>query len=137
MSIGQSGEYCKDLRLERRRVLRHAGMTQSDWNDLGLTEAIRQGKLDARAHHSSLPNEGSCGIDSLNIDDIADLTRPVHSILLAAEIPIVEHLRGLGQLSDAPFRFFAVPVKVKGMGNFPVRAFGLVEETACCVNYTG
>jgi kynurenine formamidase len=68
------------------------------------------------------------GIDSLNIDETADLARPVHSILLAAEIPIVEHLRGLGQLSDAPFRFFAVPVKVKSMGTFPVRAFGLVEE---------
>jgi arylformamidase len=67
------------------------------------------------------------GIDSLNIDDTADLTRPVHSILLAAEIPIVEHLRGLDQLPDADFRFFAVPVKVKNMGTFPVRAFGLVE----------
>jgi kynurenine formamidase len=70
------------------------------------------------------------GIDSLNIDDTADLTRPVHSILLASEIPIVEHLRDLGQLSDADFRFFAVPVKVKSMGTFPVRAFGLVNETS-------
>jgi kynurenine formamidase len=70
------------------------------------------------------------GIDSLNIDDIGDLSRPVHSLLLAGEIPIVEHLRGLGQLPDAGFRFFAVPVKVKGMGTFPVRAFGLVDESA-------
>jgi arylformamidase len=70
------------------------------------------------------------GIDSLNIDDTADLSRPVHSLLLAAEIPIVEHLRGLVQLPENDFRFFAVPVKVKGMGTFPVRAFGLVEETA-------
>jgi kynurenine formamidase len=68
------------------------------------------------------------GIDSLNIDDTGDLTRPVHSTLLAAEVPIVEHLRGLGQLPGGGFRFFAVPVKVKGMGTFPVRAFGLVEE---------
>jgi kynurenine formamidase len=67
------------------------------------------------------------GIDSLNIDDTADLTRPVHSTLLAAEVPIVEHLRGLARLPDDGFRFFAVPVKVKGMGTFPVRAFGLVE----------
>jgi arylformamidase len=66
------------------------------------------------------------GIDSLNIDDTADLARPVHSTLLRAEIPIVEHLTGLGQLPDAGFRFFAVPVKVKGMGTFPVRAFGLL-----------
>jgi arylformamidase len=68
------------------------------------------------------------GIDSLNIDDTGDLTRPVHSLLLAAEVPVVEHLRGLHQLPGAGFRFFAVPVKVKGMGTFPVRAFGLVGE---------
>jgi arylformamidase len=68
------------------------------------------------------------GIDSLNIDDTGDLTRPVHSILLAAEVPIVEHLRGLDGLSDADFRFFAVPVKVKAMGTFPVRAFAIVED---------
>jgi kynurenine formamidase len=67
------------------------------------------------------------GIDSLNIDDTGDLSRPVHSILLAAEIPIVEHLQGLAQLPGEGFRFFAVPVKVKSMGTFPVRAFGLVE----------
>jgi arylformamidase len=65
------------------------------------------------------------GIDSLNIDDTADLSRPVHTTLLGAEIPIVEHLRGLDHLPDQDFRFFAVPVKVKGMGTFPVRAFGL------------
>src|SRR5262245_37672402 len=66
------------------------------------------------------------GIDSLNIDDTDDLTRPVHSTLLAAGVPIVEHLTGLSRLPDEDFRFFAVPVKVKGMGTFPVRAFGLV-----------
>jgi kynurenine formamidase len=70
------------------------------------------------------------GIDSLNIDDTGDLTRPVHSILLAVGVPIVEHLRGLAQLPADGFRFFAVPVKVKGMGTFPVRAFGWVEERA-------
>jgi kynurenine formamidase len=70
------------------------------------------------------------GIDSLNIDDTADLTRPVHSILLAAGVPIVEHLRGLDQLRDRRFCFSAVPVKVKGMGTFPVRAFAAVDHTA-------
>lgn len=67
------------------------------------------------------------GIDSLNIDDTADLHRPVHTILLGAEVPIVEHLRGLDKVPDQRFRFYAVPVKMKGMGTFPVRAFGLVE----------
>src|SRR5262245_26901030 len=68
------------------------------------------------------------GIDSLNIDNTADLHRPVHSILLGAEVPIVEHLRGLDRLPNERARFFAVPVKVKGMGTFPVRAFGIVED---------
>lgn len=68
------------------------------------------------------------GIDSLNIDDTADLTRPVHSTLLASGVTIVEHLCGLDQLVGCRFRFFAMPVKVKGMGTFPVEAFALVEE---------
>ncbi|TAN02945.1 MAG: cyclase family protein [Rhodanobacteraceae bacterium] len=63
------------------------------------------------------------GIDSLNIDDTTDGHRPAHTTLLGAGIPIVEHLRGLEQLPDAGFHFSAVPVKIKGMGTFPVRAY--------------
>lgn len=68
------------------------------------------------------------GIDSYNIDDTADLSRPAHSILLGAGIPIVEHMCNLKRLPAAGFKFFAVPVKVKGFGTFPVRAFGIVER---------
>ncbi|MEP6571809.1 MAG: DUF3565 domain-containing protein [Gemmatimonadota bacterium] len=67
------------------------------------------------------------GIDSFNIDDTADRSRPVHTTLLGAEIPIAEHLTGLERLPDHGSRFFAVPVKVKGFGTFPVRAFSIVE----------
>jgi arylformamidase len=67
------------------------------------------------------------GIDSYNIDDTADGSRPAHSILLGAGIPIIEHMCNLGQLPAIGFRFFAVPVKVKGFGTFPVRAFAIVE----------
>lgn len=67
------------------------------------------------------------GIDSLNIDDNADGTRPAHTILLGAEIPIVEHMCNLGDLPQTGFKFFAVPAPVKGMGSFPVRAFAIVE----------
>jgi arylformamidase len=66
------------------------------------------------------------GIDSYNIDDTADGRRPAHSILLGAGIPIVEHICGLDQLPREGFRFYAVPVKVKGFGTFPVRAFAVV-----------
>ena len=76
-----------------------------------------------------LKNEGAglVGIDSLNIDDISDLSRPVHSILLNAEIPIVEHLCNLDQLPDHGFRFNAAPVSIRGFGTFPVRAYAVVE----------
>lgn len=50
----------------------------------------------------------------------------MHTILLKHEIPIVEHLTGLAALPETGSRFFAVPVKIKGFGTFPVRAFGLV-----------
>lgn len=66
------------------------------------------------------------GIDSYNIDDIKDLRRPVHSALLGNEILIVEHMTNLGAVPQADFKFFAVPVKVKGFGTFPVRAFALI-----------
>jgi len=66
------------------------------------------------------------GIDSLNIDDIADGARPVHTAFLRVGIPVVEHLTSLGALPGSGFRFFAVPPKVRGMGTFPVRAFALV-----------
>ena len=67
------------------------------------------------------------GIDSHNIDDVQDLRRPVHTILLGREIPIVEHMTNLAALPGHDFRFFAVPVKVKGFGTFPVRAFARIE----------
>jgi kynurenine formamidase len=68
------------------------------------------------------------GIDSYNIDDTADGRRPVHTTLLGRDIPIVEHLTNLAALPAAGFKFNAVPVKVKGFGTFPVRAFGLLSN---------
>ena len=67
------------------------------------------------------------GIDSHNIDDVQDLHRPVHTILLGKEIPIVEHMANLAALPETEFRFFAVPPKVKRFGTFPVRAFAMVR----------
>ncbi len=66
------------------------------------------------------------GVDSYNIDDTADGRRPVHTTLLGAGIPIIEHMTGLGQLPSEGFRFSAVPPKVKGMGTFPVRAHAIL-----------
>jgi kynurenine formamidase len=66
------------------------------------------------------------GIDSLNIDDITDGHRPVHSTLLHAGIPIAEHLCGLDALLQTGFRFHAVPAKFRGVGTFPVRAYAIL-----------
>lgn len=68
------------------------------------------------------------GIDSLNIDDTEDDERPVHTVLLEANIPIVEHMCMLKMLPDKGFTFFAVAPKIKGFGSFPVRAFAQVNS---------
>src|SRR5579871_1691093 len=67
------------------------------------------------------------GIDSHNIDCTDGGERPVHSTLLGAGIPVCEHLCGLRALPVRGARFFAVPVKVRGFGTFPVRAFAAVD----------
>ena len=66
------------------------------------------------------------GIDSANIDNMHVRARPVHTRLLGADIPICEHMTGLGSLPDEGFRFSAVPPKVRGMGTFPVRAYAVL-----------
>ena len=70
------------------------------------------------------------GIDSVNIDDTRTGARPVHTALLGAGIPIVEHLRGLDRLRGATFTFSAVPPAVVGMGTFPVRALATITSGA-------
>jgi kynurenine formamidase len=66
------------------------------------------------------------GIDSHNIDDTRTRSRPVHTRLLGADIPIGEHLTNLQSLPDQGFRFHAVPPKIVGMGTFPVRAYAVL-----------
>ena len=67
------------------------------------------------------------GIDSLNIDDTNNLERPVHSILLGANVPIIEHMCNLSALPDSNFKFHAAPVKIHRFGTFPVRAYAVLE----------
>lgn len=67
------------------------------------------------------------GIDSVNIDDTTVRSRPAHTALLEAGVPIVEHLTGLDALVGRSFRFHAVPAPVRGMGTFPVRAFAELD----------
>jgi len=70
------------------------------------------------------------GIDSFNIDSIANGSRPVHSLLLARGIPIIEHMCNLSNVPDSGALLTAAPIPVKGIGSFPVRAFATVMESA-------
>jgi arylformamidase len=115
------------LDIKGKAVLFHTG-----WDRHWRTEAYSDGThpfltADA-AEYLSQAGSALVGIDSYNIDDTTDGNRPAHSVLLRAGVPIVEHLCRLGDLPDDAFKFFAVPVKVKSFGTFPVRAFGLVAR---------
>jgi len=81
---------------------------------------------EAAAHYLKEQGAAFVGIDSLNIDDTADLRRPTHSILLGADIPICEHMCNLERLPDKGFHLHAAPVKVKNFGTFPVRAYAVI-----------
>lgn len=103
----------------------HAVLVHTGWDRHWRSEAYYHDHpfLTARAAEW-LRDHGAAlvGIDSHNIDDTRAGARPVHSVLLAAGIPIVEHLTGLGALPPSGFRFSALPPKIVGMGTFPVRA---------------
>ena len=108
-----------------KAVLAHTG-----WSRHWRTETYYEGHpFLTEAAADLLVERGArlVGIDSHNIDDTRARTRPVHSRLLGAGVLIVEHMCALEQLPEGPFRFFAAPPKVKGMGTFPVRAFARVE----------
>ena len=103
-----------------------AVLVQTGWDSHWRTDGYFEGHpflTEDAAKFLSDSGATLVGIDSYNIDNTDDGSRPVHTTLLGAEIPIVEHMCGLAQVPDTGSRFFAVPVKVKGMGTFPVRAF--------------
>lgn len=110
-------------------VKKKAVLIRTGWSSHFGTPAYGSGHPFLTADAAAALVEGGAalvGIDSLNVDDVATGERPVHSMLLAANIPIVEHLTNLEALPSDGFRFFAVPPKFRGMGSFPVRAFAIV-----------
>ncbi|RFF27493.1 MULTISPECIES: cyclase family protein [unclassified Wenzhouxiangella] len=117
-------EAFEGLDVTGKAVLVHTGWA-NHWNTDAYFEGhpflTREAAEWLRDHGAAL-----VGIDSLNIDDIEDGERPVHTTLLGADIPIAEHLRGLEQLPESGFTFHAAPVKVRGMGTFPVRAYAVL-----------
>ncbi len=81
---------------------------------------------EASAHRLVEANVACVGIDSLNIDSTETGDRPVHTVLLGAGIPIIEHLNNLERLPSDGMTFTAVPPKIEGAGTFTVRAYAKV-----------
>jgi kynurenine formamidase len=112
--------------VRRKAVLVHTG-----WDKHWRTDEYSSGNhpflTEAAASYLAKNDAALVGIDSFNIDATRDGNRPAHTILLGYDIPIVEHLCGLGDLPDNGFKFFAVPVKVRQFGTFPVRAFAITD----------
>lgn len=116
------------LALEGKAVLVHTG-----WDRHWRSETyFANHPFLTRAAAELLVAQGAAlvGIDSYNIDDTRTRGRPVHTILLSADVPICEHLTRLDDVPDNGFRFSAVPPKIKGMGTFPVRAHALIPARA-------
>lgn len=129
--IPVAGRAVDQDQLERYPVRGRAVLLRTGWSQhWGSADYARNYPFLTDAAAARLVERGASlvGIDSLNIDDNEDGTRPAHTRLLEAGIPIVEHLRGLEALPAEGFRFFAVPCPVRGMGSFPVRAFALIDS---------
>lgn len=127
--LGQAitAEAFRGLNLNGKAVLIHTG-----WARFWGTEQYFEGHTFLTSQASAhLVEAGASfvGIDSYNIDDTKDGSRPAHTQLLRAGIPVCEHMCNLESLPDEDFRLHAVPVKVKAFGTFPVRAYAVWETT--------
>ncbi|WP_183561302.1 cyclase family protein [Mucilaginibacter sp. SP1R1] len=113
--------YFEGKEIRNRAVLVYTGWARH-WNTPRYFEGHPYLTADA-AEYLKACNVKLVGIDSHNIDNTTGKSRPVHTILLGAEILIVEHLCNLDKLPESGYRFNAVPPKFKGAGTFPVRAY--------------
>ncbi len=113
------------------KVEGHAVLFRTDWSD-------RWGS-DAYWEPAPYLSDGLCralieggaylvGVDFWNVDNTEDPSRPAHTSLLAAGIPIVEHMANLAELPASGFRFSAAPLPISGGAAVPVRAYAVVAE---------
>jgi len=102
-----------------------AVLIQTGWDEYWNTDRYFSNHpfvTEQAARYLKEKNVRLVGIDSHNIDDTRQNSRPVHTTLLGNNILIVEHLCNLSALPDKDFIFNAIPPKFKGVGTFPVRA---------------
>jgi arylformamidase len=125
-TLGVTVEHLKGHELRNRAVLINTG-----WDEYWNTENYYDNHpylTEEAANYLKECNVKLVGIDSHNIDAPPDMRRPVHTVLLGAEILIVEHLCNLYLLPDDGFLFSAIPPKFKGVGTFPVRALAKIKK---------
>jgi kynurenine formamidase len=101
-----------------------AVLVRTDWDRHWRTDAYFEGHPFLTKDAAQFLLEAGVrlvGIDSYNIDDTADLHRPVHTILLGNDIPIVEHLTG-------PSR----NCQLRDLGSLPSRRKSALSERSPC-----
>ena len=116
----------RGINIKEKAVLIH-----TDWARHWRTDQYFEGHTFLTKDAAEFLVEGGAafvGIDTYNIDDTTDGTRPAHTTLLGNRIPICEHMCAFETLPDGGFRFHAAPVKVKAMGTFPVRAYAVLDK---------
>lgn len=116
--------------LEGLPLAGHAILIRTDWDRHWRTPQYADDAPFLTRRAAEMLAQGDValvGIDSVNIDDRLDGSRPAHTVLLAAGIPVVEHLCNLKDLPSDGFQLHCVPVKFRGVGTFPVRAYAVIE----------
>ena len=116
----------RGINIKEKAVLIH-----TDWARHWRTDQYFEGHTFLTKDAAEFLVEGGAafvGIDTYNIDDTTDGTRPAHTTLLGNRIPICEHMCAFEALPDGGFRFHAAPVKVKAFGTFPVRAYAVLDK---------
>jgi len=61
--------------------------------------------------------------DTGNADAADAPAHPLHTAMLAREVLIAENLTGIERLHGHAFRFFAIPIRGRGVGSMTMRAF--------------
>ncbi len=129
VDAGNAGREIEADRFVSRDVAGKAVLIRTGWDAHWRTPRYAEGHpflTRSAAEHLADARPALVGIDSLNVDDASDGVRPAHTLLLAAGIPVVEHLCNLSALPESGFRLHCVPAPFRGLGSFPVRAYAVL-----------
>ncbi len=67
------------------------------------------------------------GVEAPSADNPEDLSFPTHRILVQNRIVVIENLANLEEVVNRRFRFFGLPLRIRGGTGSPIRAFALVQ----------